>query len=152
MGIVNLSAASYDPAFGAGPGGDIGVKARIMNLIASVRTVMRGVYPPSPSFLPIHGCTTRSQADTSQSTPHSSEPRHHIIRAHPRVTAPRPNSETKRNELRLPRRPPYPPEVLVSIEGGGGGGGGGGEEEHKGRGRSRRRYMHAQGGVDDDVN
>ncbi|KAL2105188.1 hypothetical protein VUR80DRAFT_8805 [Thermomyces stellatus] len=38
---INLSASSYDPGFGAGPGADASVKARIMNLIASVRTVMR---------------------------------------------------------------------------------------------------------------
>ena len=48
---VNLSASSYDPGFGAGPGGDASVKARIMNLIASVRTVMRGAYPPVPPRL-----------------------------------------------------------------------------------------------------
>ncbi|SPJ82606.1 related to YOS1, subunit of the Yip1p-Yif1p Complex, required for Transport between the ER and th [Fusarium torulosum] len=36
---VNLSPASYDPAFGAGP--DASVKAKIINLIASVRTIMR---------------------------------------------------------------------------------------------------------------
>ncbi|KAF5675003.1 yos1-like domain-containing protein [Fusarium heterosporum] len=37
--LVNLSPASYDPAFGAGP--DASVKAKIINLIASVRTIMR---------------------------------------------------------------------------------------------------------------
>lgn len=36
---VNLSPASYDPAFGAGP--DASVKAKVINLIASVRTIMR---------------------------------------------------------------------------------------------------------------
>ncbi|RBR24809.1 uncharacterized protein FIESC28_02377 [Fusarium coffeatum] len=36
---INLSPASYDPAFGAGP--DASVKAKIINLIASVRTIMR---------------------------------------------------------------------------------------------------------------
>lgn len=38
---VNLSPASYDPAFGAGP--DASVKAKIINLIASVRTIMRSM-------------------------------------------------------------------------------------------------------------
>ncbi|KAF5249986.1 hypothetical protein FANTH_4786 [Fusarium anthophilum] len=37
--FINLSPASYDPAFGAGP--DASVKAKIINLIASVRTIMR---------------------------------------------------------------------------------------------------------------
>ncbi|KAF9766263.1 hypothetical protein IL306_001349 [Fusarium sp. DS 682] len=36
---LNLSPASYDPAFGTGP--DASVKAKIINLIASVRTIMR---------------------------------------------------------------------------------------------------------------
>ncbi|CRK33357.1 hypothetical protein BN1708_001045 [Verticillium longisporum] len=36
---VNLSPASYDPAFGQGA--DASVKAKIINLIASVRTLMR---------------------------------------------------------------------------------------------------------------
>ncbi|KAF5573791.1 YOS1 [Fusarium pseudocircinatum] len=36
---INLSPASYDPAFGTGP--DASVKAKIINLIASVRTIMR---------------------------------------------------------------------------------------------------------------
>jgi len=44
--LVNLSPASYDPAFGQGP--DASVKAKIINLIASVRTLMR-----SKSFLPV---------------------------------------------------------------------------------------------------
>ncbi|KAF3360268.1 Meiotically up-regulated protein [Verticillium dahliae VDG1] len=36
---INLSPASYDPAFGQGA--DASVKAKIINLIASVRTLMR---------------------------------------------------------------------------------------------------------------
>ncbi|EHA57393.1 hypothetical protein MCOR27_001590 [Pyricularia oryzae] len=36
---INLSPSSYDPAFGQSP--DASVKARIINLIASVRTLMR---------------------------------------------------------------------------------------------------------------
>ncbi|KAI2614000.1 Yos1-like protein [Hypoxylon fragiforme] len=36
---INLS-ASYDPAFGAGPDSQ-SVKAKVINLIASVRTLMR---------------------------------------------------------------------------------------------------------------
>ncbi|KFH44507.1 Protein transport protein-like protein [Hapsidospora chrysogenum ATCC 11550] len=36
---INLSPASYDPAFGSGA--DASVKARIINLIASTRTIMR---------------------------------------------------------------------------------------------------------------
>lgn len=36
---VNLSPASYDPAFGSGT--DASVKAKVINLIASIRTIMR---------------------------------------------------------------------------------------------------------------
>ncbi|KZZ89449.1 Yos1-like protein [Moelleriella libera RCEF 2490] len=36
---INLSPASHDPAFGAGP--DASIKAKIINLIASIRTIMR---------------------------------------------------------------------------------------------------------------
>ncbi|KAH7274503.1 hypothetical protein FSOLCH5_000620 [Fusarium solani] len=36
---INLSPASYDPAFGSGP--DASIKAKIIHLIASVRTIMR---------------------------------------------------------------------------------------------------------------
>ncbi|KAH6690409.1 Yos1-like protein [Plectosphaerella plurivora] len=36
---INLSPSSYDPAFGQGA--DASVKAKIINLIASVRTLMR---------------------------------------------------------------------------------------------------------------
>ncbi|ROT35286.1 Yos1-like protein [Sodiomyces alkalinus F11] len=36
---INLSPSSYDPAFGAGS--DASIKAKIINLIASVRTLMR---------------------------------------------------------------------------------------------------------------
>ncbi|KAH7137188.1 Yos1-like protein [Dactylonectria estremocensis] len=36
---INLSPASYDPAFGSGA--DASVKAKIINLIASIRTIMR---------------------------------------------------------------------------------------------------------------
>ncbi|KAF5578459.1 YOS1 [Fusarium pseudoanthophilum] len=39
---INLSPASYDPAFGTGP--DASVKAKIINLIASVRTIMRSTF------------------------------------------------------------------------------------------------------------
>ena len=48
--LVNLSPASYDPAFGAGP--DASIKAKIINLIASVRTIMRSTRraPVPPSF------------------------------------------------------------------------------------------------------
>lgn len=39
---IGWSASSTtEPAFGAGPGGDQSVKAKIVNLIASVRTLMR---------------------------------------------------------------------------------------------------------------
>ncbi|OTB14383.1 hypothetical protein K445DRAFT_319204 [Daldinia sp. EC12] len=37
---INLSSTSYDPAFGAGPDSQ-SVKAKVVNLIASVRMVMR---------------------------------------------------------------------------------------------------------------
>lgn len=37
--VVNLSPASYDPAFGSG--NDASVKAKVINLIASIRTIMR---------------------------------------------------------------------------------------------------------------
>ncbi|KAI1802455.1 Yos1-like protein [Daldinia bambusicola] len=37
---INLSSSSYDPAFGAGPDAQ-SVKAKVVNLIASVRMVMR---------------------------------------------------------------------------------------------------------------
>ncbi|PHH65464.1 hypothetical protein CDD81_2244 [Ophiocordyceps australis] len=36
---INLSPASYDPAFGAGA--DASIKAKIIHLIASIRTIMR---------------------------------------------------------------------------------------------------------------
>ncbi|PHH86171.1 hypothetical protein CDD83_10627 [Cordyceps sp. RAO-2017] len=36
---INLSPASYDPAFGIGA--DASIKAKIIHLIASVRTIMR---------------------------------------------------------------------------------------------------------------
>ncbi|KAK4086667.1 hypothetical protein Purlil1_9057 [Purpureocillium lilacinum] len=36
---INLSPASYDPAFGSGA--DASIKAKIIHLIASVRTIMR---------------------------------------------------------------------------------------------------------------
>ncbi|KAF4510559.1 hypothetical protein G6O67_002436 [Ophiocordyceps sinensis] len=36
---INLSPASYDPAFGIGA--DASIKAKIINLIASIRTIMR---------------------------------------------------------------------------------------------------------------
>lgn len=36
---INLSPSSYDPAFGQSP--DASVKVKIINLIASVRTLMR---------------------------------------------------------------------------------------------------------------
>jgi len=36
---INLSPASYDPAFGSGT--DASVKAKVINLIASIRTIMR---------------------------------------------------------------------------------------------------------------
>ncbi|OBT76170.1 hypothetical protein VF21_05026 [Pseudogymnoascus sp. 05NY08] len=39
---IGWSASSAaEPAFGAGPGGDASVKSKIVNLIASVRTLMR---------------------------------------------------------------------------------------------------------------
>ncbi|KAI1476678.1 Yos1-like protein [Daldinia eschscholtzii] len=37
---INLSSTTYDPAFGAGPDSQ-SVKAKVVNLIASVRMVMR---------------------------------------------------------------------------------------------------------------
>ncbi|KAM4059474.1 yos1-like domain-containing protein [Hirsutella rhossiliensis] len=36
---INLSPASYDPAFGIGA--DASIKAKIIHLIASIRTIMR---------------------------------------------------------------------------------------------------------------
>ncbi|KAG8421677.1 hypothetical protein J3458_003535 [Metarhizium acridum] len=36
---INLSPASYDPAFGTGA--DASIKAKIIHLIASIRTIMR---------------------------------------------------------------------------------------------------------------
>ncbi|KAL8376141.1 hypothetical protein RB595_007314 [Gaeumannomyces hyphopodioides] len=66
---LNFSPSSYDPAFGQSP--EASVKARTVNLIASVRTLMRSAYPPAtakPStaaqrrmeLLTIHGpsCST----------------------------------------------------------------------------------------------
>ncbi|PFH58784.1 hypothetical protein XA68_13200 [Ophiocordyceps unilateralis] len=38
---INLSPASYDPAFGIGA--DASMKAKIINIIASVRTTMRPI-------------------------------------------------------------------------------------------------------------
>ncbi|KAH9902309.1 Yos1-like protein [Xylariomycetidae sp. FL2044] len=37
---INLSSSSYDPAFGAGPDSQ-SVQGKVINLIASVRTLMR---------------------------------------------------------------------------------------------------------------
>ncbi|KAI5927709.1 Yos1-like protein [Camillea tinctor] len=37
---INLSSASYDPAFGTGPDSQ-SIKGKVINLIASVRTLMR---------------------------------------------------------------------------------------------------------------
>ncbi|KAI0008800.1 Yos1-domain-containing protein [Xylariaceae sp. FL0662B] len=37
---INLTSASHDPAFGAGPDSQ-SAKAKVINLIASVRTLMR---------------------------------------------------------------------------------------------------------------
>ncbi|KAL8342687.1 hypothetical protein RB601_004817 [Gaeumannomyces tritici] len=42
---LNFSPSSYDPAFGQSP--EASVKARTVNLIASVRTLMRSVHPPT---------------------------------------------------------------------------------------------------------
>jgi len=42
VSTVNLSPSSYDPAFGQSA--DASVKAKIINLIASVRTLMRSTY------------------------------------------------------------------------------------------------------------
>ena len=42
---IGWSASSAaEPAFGAGPGGDASVKSKIVNLIASVRTLMRSMW------------------------------------------------------------------------------------------------------------
>ncbi|KHN93855.1 Yos1-like protein [Metarhizium album ARSEF 1941] len=46
--LVNLSPASYDPAFGTGA--DATVKAKIIHLIASIRTIMRSAFPPLSLF------------------------------------------------------------------------------------------------------
>ncbi|KAL7628750.1 hypothetical protein AAE478_000265 [Parahypoxylon ruwenzoriense] len=45
---INLSSSSYDPAFGAGPDSQ-SAKAKVINLIASVRTLMRSMSPNPPS-------------------------------------------------------------------------------------------------------
>jgi len=47
---VNLSPSSYDPAFGQSP--DASVKAKIIGLIASVRTLMRSEISSSTSIAP----------------------------------------------------------------------------------------------------
>ncbi|CAJ2500919.1 Uu.00g037720.m01.CDS01 [Anthostomella pinea] len=46
---INLSSAAYDPAFGTGPDAQ-SAKGKIMNLIASVRTVMRSKRPVYVAF------------------------------------------------------------------------------------------------------
>ncbi|KAI1338513.1 Yos1-like protein [Xylariaceae sp. FL0016] len=38
---INLSSSSYDPAFGVAPGQDQSVKGKFVNLVTSVRTLMR---------------------------------------------------------------------------------------------------------------
>ncbi|KAI0146737.1 Yos1-like protein [Pestalotiopsis sp. NC0098] len=38
---IGLSARNHDPAFGAGPGGDQSFKFKLMNMIASVRSLTR---------------------------------------------------------------------------------------------------------------
>ncbi|KAI5466641.1 hypothetical protein BGZ63DRAFT_458772 [Mariannaea sp. PMI_226] len=43
VSLVNLSPASYDPAFGSGA--DASIKAKIIHLIASIRTIMRSTSP-----------------------------------------------------------------------------------------------------------
>jgi hypothetical protein len=63
--VVNLSPASYDPAFGAGP--DASVKAKIINLIASIRTIMRSTFTslaPSP-----HPLSRERHLDRKEETP-----------------------------------------------------------------------------------
>lgn len=40
------SSAPAEPAFGSGAAGDASVKSKIINLIASVRTLMRSMLPP----------------------------------------------------------------------------------------------------------
>ncbi|KAJ2991025.1 hypothetical protein NUW58_g2674 [Xylaria curta] len=47
---VNFSSASYDPAFGAGADNQ-SIRAKAINLIASVRTLMRST---CSSFFPLH--------------------------------------------------------------------------------------------------
>jgi hypothetical protein len=47
---IGWSASSNDAAFGAG--GDQSVKTKIVNLIASVRTLMRSTLPCSPKIYP----------------------------------------------------------------------------------------------------
>lgn len=43
---VGFSTSTHDGAFGQGP--DMSMKAKIVNLIASVRMVMRSMPPPPP--------------------------------------------------------------------------------------------------------
>jgi hypothetical protein len=48
---IGWSASSAtEPAFGAGAGGDASVKAKIINLITSIRTLMRSMLLPSSCF------------------------------------------------------------------------------------------------------
>ncbi|OAA45544.1 Yos1-like protein [Metarhizium rileyi] len=42
---INLSPASYDPAFGSGA--DASIKAKVIHLIASIRTIMRSAFYPA---------------------------------------------------------------------------------------------------------
>ncbi|KAI1150529.1 Yos1-like protein [Nemania diffusa] len=41
---INFSSAAYDPAFGTGPDTQ-SIRAKAINLLASVRTLMRSTYP-----------------------------------------------------------------------------------------------------------
>jgi hypothetical protein len=54
---IGWSASSAaEPAFGNGVGGDTSVKSKLVNLIASVRTLMRSKWTPWRRRIPWAGC------------------------------------------------------------------------------------------------
>ena len=62
--LVNLSPSTHDPGFGSGP--DASVKAKVINLIASIRTIMRSQYklpPGSHSFETVHSRIFKADLD-----------------------------------------------------------------------------------------
>lgn len=77
--IVNLSPASYDPAFGSG--GEASVKAKVIHLIASIRTIMRSMFAFGASAS--HGLadiTKGQRANTAGSAVDICEFSHHLVR------------------------------------------------------------------------